>query len=80
MVHRIYEMDICWKRNYCESKFFFFFLLPTLLLAGSAANLNTIRILDFNRGIDLGSQFFQLLFVIGVLPLRTSRKLSGVFV
>lgn len=45
-----------------------------------AANLTTIRILDFNRGIDLGFQFFQLLFDIGVCPLKISMKLPGLFV
>lgn len=54
-------------------------LLSTPLPACSAPNLNTIRILDFNRGIDLGSQFFQVLFDIGVCPLKTSIKLPGVF-
>lgn len=53
------------------------FLLCTPL---PAANLTTIRILAFNRGIDLGFQFFQLLFDIGVCPLKKSMKLPGVFV
>lgn len=55
-------------------------LLCTPLPACSAANLNTVRMLDFNRGIDLGSQFLQLLFDVSVCPLKTSIKLPGVFV
>lgn len=54
------------------------FLLCTPLPACFAANLNTIRILDFSRII--GSQLFQVLFDIGVCPLKTNIKLPGVFV
>lgn len=45
-----------------------------------AADLNIIRTMTFNKGIELGSKFFQLLFDIVVCPVKISIKLVVVFV